>query len=160
MQKVSASVQPHDHDYAQGGPVNVILSPTNQARTLATWGRTRPLIHIEQPEDDTNLTYLNILFLRPGTKSPVKSGEARWHRARQWRQKEGSLRIRLRNRLMNTLKHPMPTGRWVGTLTEDPGEWVLYFFQAVTLRTHEEEPPKSMIIQPGDEDFVVPPRHS
>lgn len=154
-----ASVHPHDHLYEQGGPLDVSIGALQQPPVVRNWPRGTPLqVALEQPNEDDNTTLLRVLFRKRHTPWPpgYKALDLHWYNANQWRMKGGILRVRIKNRVARTMTHPIPVGKWIGTL-ESSSTWACYCLQARTLVAQPVEPPRSIIV-PGDPDYELAKR--
>lgn len=185
IKPVQARVWPHGHNKEFSGPHDVKIGVTSQPAVLVGWNKTnKPLISLEQPRvEESNFTILRILFLKPGVRHPDLPPCA-WHKANVWglrelpypsgtcqdpeldqaaakvwvKNKPSHLTVYLRTRLTSALKHPIPLGKWEGTVTtNEEGHWAVFALQAVTLAVQPVEKKRSALILPGDPGFDTPP---
>jgi len=92
---------------------------------------------------------------------PIPAGVGLADVRRQWRaMKPTHLTVYIRGRYNDQLPHPVPLGKWEGTMIEDrAGRWVLFSFQAVSLRVQKVETKRNILL-PGDSDCDPPPNYS
>lgn len=75
------------------------------------------------------------------------------------RMKPSHLTVYLKARYTDALPHPVPLGKWEGTVDEDEhGRWVLFTLQAMTLAVQKVEE-KRHILVPGDPGYDPPPNY-
>jgi hypothetical protein len=176
---IQARVWPHNHTDEFGGPLDVKIGVTSQPAALKGWDRkNKPLICLEQPQvAASNFTILRVLFLRDGSP-PDTGANSPFHQANSWglqelpvpnldvpddqieayaetwkRLRPTHLTIYIKGRYANSMPHPIPRGKWTGTVIDDEaGRWVLFTLQAVTLAVHRQEKKRS-ILTPGDPEF-------
>lgn len=127
-----ASVWPHRHTDDYTGPLDLKISWRNQPPVIRAWPKKRPAdIHLEQPDERTNLTVMKLSFgadLYPS------------HRINQYRlRRDDTLTCYIKGRITNQMEHPIPRGRWEGTC-EYTDKWCLFTFQALTLQVKQPEP--------------------
>jgi hypothetical protein len=181
MKPVTARVWPHNHTSEFGGPLDVKIGVTSQPEILRGWKKP-PLFSLEQPSDESNLTLLRILFLKHGSK-PREATAAEYHTANVWglqalpvtytvdpltltqdqqveynkawnKAKPSHLTVYLKARYTDALPHPVPLGKWEGTVEEDEhGRWVLFTLQAMTLAVQKVEEKRHILI-PGDPEWA------
>jgi len=152
--------------------------------------KSHPLFDLQQPLSlESNYTILRILFLKHGKNpTPVRPHDA-WHKANVWglqelpvthivdpltltkeqrveyakawqKVKPSHLTIYLKARYVDALPHPVPLGKWEGTVDEDEhGRWVLFTLQAMTLAVQKVEERRHILI-PGDPGYDTPPNYS
>ena len=136
----SASIWPHRHTDEMSGPLDIKISFRNQPPVLQTWPKKRPIwVRLDQPDERTNLTLLQIwcnLNNHPTNK---------WSRINQYRiLRDGGLKFYLRVRLVNSIPHPIPRGRWPGTCTyTDQG--CMFTFQAMTMKVKPKDEPRIIL---------------
>lgn len=184
---IQARVWPHNHKNEFGGPLDVKIGVTSQPDALRGWDKkVKPLIALEQPNaEETNLTVLRVLFLKNGSPPDILK-DTTLHRANVWglqelpvppfggelsdqqvkdyraewkRLKPSHLTVYLKARYTKALPHPVPLGKWDGTVIDDEGgRWVLFTLQAMTLAVQKQEKKRNLIL-PGDPDFDAPPNY-
>jgi hypothetical protein len=127
--------------------------------------------------DESNLTFLHVLFLLHGRKPSIIPPDEIFHKANVWgikecpvpavdkdmpdrkqfvsvwkRMKPSHITVYLPGRHTNAMKHPIPLGKWEGTLSTDDKRWALFTFQAVTLAVQHKQV-KRHILVPGDAEY-------
>lgn len=151
---VFANVWPKGHSYAQGGPVDIRLGKTRHPDIVKSWGTAPVVMAIEQPQEDSNFTLILILFQKPGTPREERLAHLTWHRVTP-KFKRGVLSCYVKARYANQLRHPMPIGKWLGTVVSAKN-FALYTIQHETLQKKVQTEEKRTIVVPGDPDFLPP----
>lgn len=151
---VYGSVWPRDGK-GPHGPHNVRFGVKAQPDIVKNWPDKQPVsITIEQPNEDDNFTIIRVMFLKPGTPTPSFVKGVKFKKVRQYRNRGGGLEVRIKVRYTNSLPHPLPTGRYVGTsMYDDAGKFAVLTLQAGTLRKAPEPSKPKTIITPDDPEF-------
>lgn len=139
-QQVTASVWPHDHRYAQGGPVDISIGWRSQPPVVRDWPDKKPLrISTEQPDPLSNLTIVRLGF----GIGPLSEEEFR--NVKGWRRKEKGITVYIKRRIYDSVPHPWPTGQWAGYV-EFTERWAVFTIQARSLKVTKQEPERKIII--------------
>jgi len=178
LKQIKCRVHPH-HSGPKNtrGPHDVKIGVSRLPEMLHDWDGKKypPRFHIEQPDSDTNLTLLTIVFAKPSAELPGSCRGLKLHNGSLWRigklacpasrrnpeqretvevwdrMKPSHITVNVKGRYIRNLEHPMPVGGWEGTVEDGPG-WVIFRLQACTHKVTGIEKTKT-ILQPGDPDF-------
>lgn len=172
---IGATVWPHNHKDEFKGPHDLRIGVSYQPPLLRGWNpKDRPSLLITQPTPETtNLTVIRIHFSKKkeeepaGTRhpsiwfftsmpcpdvSPDRTAEEAAAFREAWKKAHpGTLNVYLKGRWTDSLAHPIPCGRYEGSVqyTDDEATFTL---QATTLAV-QNVAKKSSLILPGDEEF-------
>lgn len=137
--QVRGCIYPHGHENPVG-PAKLILYPRARPQAI---DRKKVYVHFEQPDPDrSNLTLLRMLVGNQEAKKPTPDGN--WKHARAHLAKRGELMVYIKVGNLKRLPHPIPYGMWDGFLLVHK-QYLLYTFQAVSLRPVKIEPKKQLV---------------
>lgn len=149
-QVVYGNVWPHDKRGSHG-PHDVRLATRWLPEIVQKWTGSWVSFNVEQPNEQDNFTILRFMFLKPGTRTPGIVKGLKFRRVRQYRIRGGGLKMSIKIRYTHSLPHPMPKGRYTGTVMyDDAQKFAVVTLQAVTLRKEPEPSQPKTIITPGD----------
>lgn len=145
-----ASVWPHRHTDEMSGSLDIKISFHNQPSVAQGWPKKQPIwITLQQPDERTNLTLLQLrLALVKGVKffqDDIDHPNLKWYRINHCRlRRDGTLKLHIKTRIINTVSHPIPRGKWNGTCRyTDRG--CRFTFQAMTMRVHPKDEPRILL---------------
>ena len=140
-----ASIWPHHHTNDMGGPLDIKISFRNQPPIVRGWNKTdTAIVCLEQPDERTNLTLLKLVLRKP-YRSTHESFNGRWYDINQCRvRRDGGLKFYLKVRLVNSVPHPIPRGRWSGGYTYTD-RWCIFIFQAMTMKVKPTDEPRIIL---------------
>jgi len=158
---IMVSVQPHDHAYREGGPVDMCIRMAQDLVVFKRKGRCR--LSLEQTEPEvSNLTLLRVCFGR-GIRLSGKWYSCRYQHTMH--PHKGYLPGRapppiytvdfcVKARITGQLPHPMPLGEWAGTCEWQRTSWGMFICQHKTLLVKPEKAQEKLkrIVLPHEAD--------
>lgn len=137
----SASIWPHRHTDEMGGPLDIKISFLNQPPVAKEWPKKQPVwIRLEQPDERTNLTLLHIRF-----RNQLGTPYGGWQKINHCRLlRDGTLKFYIKTRLIKTVPHPIPRGKWQGGCTYTD-RWCMFTFQAMTMKVKPKNEPRIVL---------------
>lgn len=144
----SASVWPHRHTDEMSGPLDIKISFRNQPPLVKGWTKNHPLyVCLEQPDEKTNLTMLWLAFDFAGGPCPFTKGHEhhKWYNINSYRTpRDHSLRFYIKSRVIKSVPHPIPRGKWSGTC-HHTNKWCMFTFQAMTMKVKPKDEPRIVL---------------